>query len=141
MKLHALFALTITLASLRAEPPPPVGKATPMFDGKTLTGWEGDAKLWRVEDGCLTGGSLTEQVTHNDFLATTKDYSNFVVRFKIKLTGTEGLSEGFTHSFVMLFENAAARDAYLPHPAHVAAAEAVVPRLARVIVCDHEIQY
>ena len=56
-------------------------------------------------------------------------------------TSTEGLSEGFTHSFVMLFENAAARDAYLPHPAHVAAAAAVVPRLERVIVCDHEVKY
>ena len=33
-------------------------------------------------------------------------------------TSTEGLSQGFTHSFVMTFENAAARDAYLPHPAH-----------------------
>ena len=53
-------------------------------------------------------------------------------------TSTEGLSEGFTHSFVMLFENAAARDAYLPHPAHQAAVAKVVPRLARVVVCDHE---
>ena len=53
-------------------------------------------------------------------------------------TSTEGLSEGFTHSFVMLFENAAARDAYLPHPAHQEAVGLVVPRLARVVVCDHE---
>ena len=53
-------------------------------------------------------------------------------------TSTEGLSQGFTHSFVMTFENAAARDAYLPHPIHTAAAEKVVPRLDAVIVCDHE---
>ncbi len=53
-------------------------------------------------------------------------------------TSTEGLSDGFTWSFVMLFENAAARDAYLPHPAHQDAVQKVVPRLARVIVCDHE---
>ncbi len=55
-------------------------------------------------------------------------------------TSTEGLSEGFTHSFVLLFESAAARDAYLPHPAHLAAVDAVVPRLARVVVCDHEVK-
>jgi hypothetical protein len=74
----------------------PPGKTTPLFDGKTLAGWEGNAKLWRVEDGCLTGGSLTETVTHNDFLASTKDYTNFIVRFKIKLTGTEGfINSGF----------------------------------------------
>ena len=26
-----------------------------MFDGKTLNGWEGDAKYWRVEDGMIVG--------------------------------------------------------------------------------------
>jgi hypothetical protein len=52
---------------------------------------------------------------------------------------TEGLSEGFDYSFVMLFESAAARDAYLPHPIHQEAARRVVPRLDRVIVCDHEV--
>ena len=68
----------------------------PLFDGKTLDQWEGDPKLWRVQDGCLTGGSLTEGVTHNDFLATKKDYSHFIVRLKIKLTGTEGfINSGF----------------------------------------------
>ncbi len=30
----------------------------------------------------------------------------------------EGLQRGFTHGFTVDFENAAARDAYLPHPAH-----------------------
>jgi hypothetical protein len=27
----------------------------PIFDGKTLDGWEGDPKYWRVEDGALVG--------------------------------------------------------------------------------------
>lgn len=30
----------------------------------------------------------------------------------------EGLQRGYTHGFCMTFESAAARDAYLPHPAH-----------------------
>jgi hypothetical protein len=30
----------------------------------------------------------------------------------------EGLNLGFTHAYVLTFENAAARDAYLPHPEH-----------------------
>jgi hypothetical protein len=30
----------------------------------------------------------------------------------------EGMNKGFTHGFTMTFESAAARDAYLPHPAH-----------------------
>lgn len=30
----------------------------------------------------------------------------------------EGLNQGFTHVYLLTFENAAARDAYLPHPEH-----------------------
>ena len=71
-----------------AESPPPVGKTVPLFDGTTLAGWEGDAKHWRVENGALTGGSLTEHVKHNVFLATEKDCADFIVRMMIKLTGT-----------------------------------------------------
>lgn len=33
-------------------------------------------------------------------------------------TSPEGLHKGFTHGFVMTFTDAAARDAYLPHPEH-----------------------
>ena len=35
-------------------------------------------------------------------------------------TSPEGKDQGFTHVYVMTFENAAARDAYLPHPDHKA---------------------
>jgi hypothetical protein len=53
---------------------------------------------------------------------------------------TEGLDQGFTHSFVMVFESAAARDAYLPHPVHQAVVQKLLPRLESVIVCDHEFE-
>jgi putative membrane-bound dehydrogenase-like protein len=87
----------VTLTSFAAEAPPTPGAGVKsMFDGKTLTGWEGNAKLWRVEDGCLTGGSLTETVRANDFLATTRDYTNFIVRFQIRLLGSNGfINSGF----------------------------------------------
>lgn len=52
---------------------------------------------------------------------------------------TEGLSDGFTHSFILTFENLAARDAYLPHPVHQAAVALVLPKLDRVVVIDHEV--
>lgn len=88
----------MAFAALRcpaAEVPPPVGTTTPLFDGRTLAGWEGSA-LWRVEGGLITGGSLTEKVKHNDFLASTRDYTNFIVRFKIRLAGTNGfINSGF----------------------------------------------
>ena len=48
----------------------------------------------------------------------------------------EGLAGGFTHGFIMTFEHAAARDAYLPHPEHERVKAIVVPCLDRVVVFD-----
>lgn len=59
-----------------------------LFDGKTLDGWESrEPALWKVEDGCLTGGDEQTRIPHNDFLCTKKSFSNFVLKLKIKLTG------------------------------------------------------
>src|SRR6058998_3642556 len=65
------------------------GKPTRIFDGKSFQGWEGDTnKTWRIENGALVGGSLTEKVPHNEFICTTRSYTNFVLRLKFKLVGT-----------------------------------------------------
>ncbi len=61
-----------------------------LFDGRTLAGWEGDAKTWRVEDGAITAGSLAQRAPRNEFLASKKSYHNFELRLKIRLQGTEG---------------------------------------------------
>ena len=62
----------------------------PLFDGKSLNGWEGDLKWWRVEDGAIIGGSLQRQVPVNMFLATTHDYTNFIFKTRFKIAGTNG---------------------------------------------------
>jgi hypothetical protein len=48
----------------------------------------------------------------------------------------EGLSQGFSHGFTMRFTDTAARDAYLPHPAHIAVIPLVQAVAARVLVFD-----
>jgi putative membrane-bound dehydrogenase-like protein len=65
-----------------------------LFDGKTLSGWEGDAAWWRVEAGEIRGGSLTTKVPKNFFLATEKTYQNFDLRVKLRLTGTGFVNSG-----------------------------------------------
>ena len=92
MKLSLILPiLLLAFIPLRADPPPAAGaKAVPIFDGKTLAGWEGNAKIWRLQDGVITGGSLTENVARNEFLATEKSYANFDLRLKIKITGAGG---------------------------------------------------
>jgi putative membrane-bound dehydrogenase-like protein len=69
-----------------------------LFDGKTLDGWEGDLKWWKVEDGLIVGGSLTKEVNQNYFIATKKSYDNYDLKLKLKLT-TAG---GFLNSGVQI---------------------------------------
>lgn len=51
--------------------------------------------------------------------------------------GVEGLSQGFTHGWVVTFANAKDRDAYLPHPAHQAFVAIAKPRIEKVLVFDY----
>jgi hypothetical protein len=60
----------------------------PLFDGKTLTGWEGSQKVFRIEDKAIVGGTLKANVPHNDFLCTTKEYGDFELRLKYRLLGS-----------------------------------------------------
>jgi hypothetical protein len=59
----------------------------PLFDGKTLTGWEGNQKVFRIEDKAIVGGTLKANVPHNEYLCTMKTYRNFELRLKFKLLG------------------------------------------------------
>jgi len=64
----------------------------PLFNGKDLTGWEGDTKLWSAQDGMIVGTS--EGIKHNDFLASTKSYRNFVLKLSFRLRGASGSNSG-----------------------------------------------
>jgi hypothetical protein len=61
----------------------------PLFNGKDLTGWEGDPILWSVTDGTITGNNpAPDAMPHNSFLiwraGTVKD---FELRATIRITG------------------------------------------------------
>lgn len=51
--------------------------------------------------------------------------------------GVEGLSQGFTHCFLVTFRDAAGRAAYLPHPAHQDFVKLLKPHLDKVLVIDY----
>ena len=76
--------LALVLALPRAAGAADAGFAS-LFNGRDLTGWVGDPKLWSVEDGAILGSTVTTQVPHNTFLATQKSYRNFVLRLQFKL--------------------------------------------------------
>jgi len=87
---RALLLTSLLCASAIAfsAPPPAISdKARSIFDGKTLDGWDFDPKIWRVEDGMITGGSTTEKIRENHFICTRKSYQNFELNLKIKVSG------------------------------------------------------
>jgi len=86
MKLPVLLSTAALLALSATTHAAPAS----IFDGKTLEGWEGSEKIWKVTDGAIVGGSLSQQVAQNEFLATKKSYGDFDLKLKFKLVGTEG---------------------------------------------------
>lgn len=71
------------------------GDPKSIFDGKTFTGWVGDTnKTWRIVDGAFVGGSLDTKVPRNEFVRTTRSYTNFVLRLKFKILGKSGFVNG-----------------------------------------------
>ncbi|OYW76506.1 MAG: heme-binding protein [Verrucomicrobia bacterium 12-59-8] len=61
----------------------------PLFNGKDLTGWDGNPELWSVEDGCITGKTTgPEQLAYNQFLIWRGGkVKNFELHAKIKESG------------------------------------------------------
>ena len=88
-------AVTVANADLRGRVlqvaktiPTPVASVS-LFDGRSLGGWEGDTNVWRVWEGVIVGGSMNGN-QRNEFLATVRKHTNFVLRLEYKLIGTEG---------------------------------------------------
>jgi hypothetical protein len=89
------FLLVLVLSYVPHAQGQPAAKRIHLFDGKTFKGWQGDTvHTWRIQQGALVGGSLTQTVPHNEFISTTKNYSNFVLKLKFKLTGEVGFING-----------------------------------------------
>jgi len=70
-----------------------------LFDGKTLDGWDGDPRLWKVQDGMILGSTEGVQLERNTFLITRRTFSDFILRAEVKLrnhnSGIQFRSEAF----------------------------------------------
>ena len=65
-----------------------------LFDGESLSGWSGDEKFWRVEDGAIIGQTTKDNPTDkNTFLIWQGgELSDFELRFKYKMdAGNSGV--------------------------------------------------
>ncbi len=91
MRRHAvmsvLAALLVAVAGAvsAAEPKGEEGKWRPLFDGKSLDGWEqhGGKAVYKVDDGAIVGHSVPN--TQNSFLCTKERFADFELVFEVKV--------------------------------------------------------
>lgn len=61
-----------------------------LFDGKSLEGWSGDPRLWRVEDGVIVGetDAAERKIDRNTFLVWEGgEVGDFEISFKARVEG------------------------------------------------------
>ncbi len=65
---------------------------TEIFNGKDLSGWKGNPKLWSVEDGAITGTTTTDNpLKFNTFLIWEGEVADFVLELDYRI-GEQGNS-------------------------------------------------
>jgi hypothetical protein len=70
---------------------------TQIFDGKTLTGWDGDTDVWHVEDGAIVGVSSPDHPSGTTNIIWRGDEpANFELKMEMKLEG-DGANGGIQY--------------------------------------------
>ncbi|MCH2210646.1 MAG: DUF1080 domain-containing protein [Fuerstiella sp.] len=95
----SIFAVMLCAAASHAAPPE--SGMTWIFNGKDLSGWEGDPRLWSVKDGVIHGETTTENVADgNTFLIWQNGRtSDFELRlsFRCNATNNSGIQYRSKH--------------------------------------------
>jgi len=81
--------LIATIVLFLGAAPAGEGESKDLFNGKDLSGWEGDEKFWSVEDGAITGRTTPENpAKYNTFLIWKGgNVGDFELRLKYKMVG------------------------------------------------------
>ncbi len=74
----------------------------PIFDGKTLDGWDGDPKYWRVEEGCLTGEVTPQNLLKSNTFIIWRGGSPKDFELKADYRITSGGNSGINYRSVMV---------------------------------------
>ena len=98
----AIAALILSCNSLAAESAPPeTGQMQQLFNGKDLSGWDGDPRLWSVKDGAIHGETTAENKAEgNTFIiwkgGTLKDFE-LRLSFRCNATNNSGIQYRSRH--------------------------------------------
>lgn len=62
-----------------------------LFDGVSLKGWDGNPRIWRVENGAIVGESTPANPSGNSYIVNhTVEAHDFTLKFEIKIEGPGG---------------------------------------------------
>jgi hypothetical protein len=86
--LHVCVVFAISASALVAEEP------ESLFNGRDLSGWEGDPKVWSVEEGAIVGRTTAEApIKNNTFLIwRAGKVGDFRLEFEYRIEGKGGNS-------------------------------------------------
>jgi hypothetical protein len=96
-----LAAILLAGNLLAADAPPEPAGMQPLFNGKDLSGWDGDERLWSVKDGALRGETTAENPARgNTFIiwkgGTLKDF-DLRLSFRCNATNNSGIQYRSKH--------------------------------------------
>ena len=92
--LAALAALTAGPAARAAAPKPDDEGFVSLFNGKDLTGWDGDPRLWSVRDGAIRGETTPENRARGNTFCVWRGgrLKNFILKIKFRIqNGNSGI--------------------------------------------------
>ena len=82
-----VFLVLLPMATLTSAADDETG-FKPIFDGKTLDGWDGDAKFWSVKDGAVTGSTIENKTDGNTFIIWRQgEVDDFELRLSYRIVG------------------------------------------------------
>lgn len=55
-----------------------------LFNGRDFSGWEGNLEFFRIKDGAVIAGRLTDRIPRNEFLCTQERYEDFELQLQVK---------------------------------------------------------
>jgi hypothetical protein len=101
MLLAALFVSCASAADSANQPPAEPTGMQSIFNGKDLSGWDGDPRLWSVKDGAIHGETTAENpAMGNTFIIWTKGQTkDFDLRlsFRCNATNNSGIQYRSKH--------------------------------------------
>jgi len=89
IRVCAFVVAVLSVLPLQAADKPDADGFVSLFNGKDLSGWEGDPELWSVEDGCITGKTNgPDHLKYNKFLIWRDgEVADFELRCEFRLEG------------------------------------------------------